>query len=131
MQAMITHPLAKCPKKYLVTLDARYPLEPNAADRFAEGLQISNSLTCRPAQLEVVCPEQQQYMVTIYEGFYHQVKVSFLVLFGEFITATHSKLEGYFLQALYTLINPPWGEGGKCQRSMIFFFFLTVFRLNE
>lgn len=59
-------------KQYLARLDA--PLVPDAAERFAAGVELSD-LVCQPAKLEILEPgETPLVSIVVHEGKFHQVK---------------------------------------------------------
>ena len=86
----ITSPAKECGKRYRVELDS--PLDPSAVEQFAQGVQLKGEkkLT-RPAQLEFI--SDQEVLLTIHEGKYHQVKRMFAAL-GNHVTALHREQVG-------------------------------------
>ncbi|WP_062261329.1 16S rRNA pseudouridine(516) synthase RsuA [Endozoicomonas arenosclerae] len=86
----ITSPGKECSKRYRVELAS--PLDQSAAEQFAQGIQLQGEkkLT-RPAQLEFV--SEQEVLLTIHEGKYHQVKRMFAAL-GNHVTALHREQIG-------------------------------------
>ncbi|KJY81506.1 16S rRNA pseudouridylate synthase [Vibrio galatheae] len=75
----ITSPKHKCEKTYRVWLAD--PIQADYADKFAQGIQLRNEkeLTL-PAKLEVVDEQENELLLTITEGKYHQVKRMFAAL---------------------------------------------------
>ncbi|EEX92485.1 ribosomal small subunit pseudouridine synthase A [Vibrio orientalis CIP 102891 = ATCC 33934] len=75
----ITSPKHKCEKTYRVWLAD--PIQADYVEKFAEGIQLRNEkgLTL-PAQLEIVDEEENEVLLTITEGKYHQVKRMFAAL---------------------------------------------------
>ena len=98
---MLLHPSTKFTKSYIAQLGSRGLLDPNAPQRFAEGLTLADGTQCQPATLEVlqrqdnsdpetICPATEQsendvadqpckppitrVRVECCEGMYHQVK---------------------------------------------------------
>ncbi|KEQ19501.1 16S rRNA pseudouridine(516) synthase RsuA [Endozoicomonas numazuensis] len=86
----ITSPGKECGKRYRVELDS--PLDKTAVELFAEGIQLKGEkkLT-RPAQLEFL--SDQEVLLTIHEGRYHQVKRMFAAL-GNHVVALHREKIG-------------------------------------
>lgn len=86
----LTEPRIKIPKIYRVT--TAYPICPNTADRFAEGIWFAyEQLRTSPARLEQVGPSEAR--LTIYEGRYHQVKRMFHAV-GNRVTSLHREQMG-------------------------------------
>ncbi len=75
----ITSPKHKCEKTYRVWLAD--PIGADYTAQFAQGIELKNEreLT-KPAQLEIVDPDDHQVLLTIHEGKYHQVKRMFAAL---------------------------------------------------
>ncbi|RTZ16733.1 16S rRNA pseudouridine(516) synthase RsuA [Vibrio aquaticus] len=75
----ITSPKHKCEKTYRVWLAD--PIQADYAEKFEQGIQLRNEkgLTL-PAQLEIVDEEENEVLLTITEGKYHQVKRMFAAL---------------------------------------------------
>lgn len=75
----ITSPKHKCDKTYRVWLAD--PIQPHYADEFTKGIQLRNEkgLTL-PAKLELVDAQENEVLLTINEGKYHQVKRMFAAL---------------------------------------------------
>ncbi|MGF1742389.1 16S rRNA pseudouridine(516) synthase RsuA [Vibrio profundum] len=75
----ITSPKHKCQKVYRVWLAD--PVQEQYAEQFATGIQLKNEkeLTL-PAQFELVDASDNQVLLTIHEGKYHQVKRMFAAL---------------------------------------------------
>lgn len=66
-------------KRYLVRLDA--PLTEEHCRQFEQGITLADGTRCRPAKLEILESEDQQFaQVYITEGRYHQIKRMFGVL---------------------------------------------------
>ncbi|WP_165311575.1 16S rRNA pseudouridine(516) synthase RsuA [Vibrio ziniensis] len=86
----ITSPKHKCDKIYRVWLAD--PIEPNYEEKFATGIELRNEreLTL-PAQMEVI--DEQQVLLTIHEGKYHQVKRMFAAL-GNKVVGLHRERVG-------------------------------------
>ena len=75
----ITSPKHKCEKTYRVWLVD--PILDDYVDKFAEGIQLrSEKDLTLPAKLEIVDREDNQVLLTITEGKYHQVKRMFAAL---------------------------------------------------
>ncbi|WP_252178695.1 16S rRNA pseudouridine(516) synthase RsuA [Endozoicomonas sp. 4G] len=86
----ITSPVKKCSKRYRVEL--AMPLDHSAIEPFAEGIQLhGEKKPTRPAQLEFI--SDQEVLLTIHEGKYHQVKRMFAAL-GNRVTALHREQIG-------------------------------------
>lgn len=75
----ITSPKRKCPKTYRVWLEDK--IEDHYAEQLETGIQLRNEkeLTL-PAKMEVVDDSQNELLLTISEGKYHQVKRMFAAL---------------------------------------------------
>lgn len=75
----ITSPKHKCDKTYRVWLAD--PIGADYSEKIASGIQLRNEkeLTL-PAQMEVVNPDENELLLTIHEGKYHQVKRMFAAL---------------------------------------------------
>lgn len=86
----ITSPKHKCDKIYRVWLAD--PIEPDYQEKFATGIELRNEreLTL-PAQMEVI--DEQQVLLTIHEGKYHQVKRMFAAL-GNKVVGLHRERVG-------------------------------------
>ncbi len=86
----ITSPKKACHKRYRVQLSR--PIREDAAELFAEGVQLQNekNLT-RPATLEVL--SEQEVLLTISEGKYHQVKRMFAAI-GNRVVGLHREQIG-------------------------------------
>ncbi len=86
----ITSPKHKCDKIYRVWLAD--PIEPDYQEKFAAGIELRNEreLTL-PAQMEVI--DEQQVLLTIHEGKYHQVKRMFAAL-GNKVVGLHRERVG-------------------------------------
>lgn len=86
----ITSPKHKCNKIYRVWLAD--PIEADYQEKFAAGIELRNEreLTL-PAQMEVI--DEQQVLLTIHEGKYHQVKRMFAAL-GNKVVGLHRERVG-------------------------------------
>ncbi|MGR5067347.1 16S rRNA pseudouridine(516) synthase RsuA [Vibrio alfacsensis] len=75
----ITSPKHKCEKTYRVWLaDA---IQPDYVEKFAEGIELRNEREATlPAHLEIVNEAENEVLLTIVEGKYHQVKRMFAAL---------------------------------------------------
>ncbi|EGR0060591.1 16S rRNA pseudouridine(516) synthase RsuA [Vibrio vulnificus] len=75
----ITSPKHKCDKTYRVWLAD--PIGSDYAEKLAAGVQLRNEkeLT-RPAQMTIVNADENEVLLTIHEGKYHQVKRMFAAL---------------------------------------------------
>ncbi|CAE6903049.1 Belongs to the pseudouridine synthase RsuA family [Vibrio sp. B1REV9] len=75
----ITSPKHKCEKTYRVWLaDA---IEPDYVEKFAQGIELRNERDATlPAHLEIVNEAENEVLLTIVEGKYHQVKRMFAAL---------------------------------------------------
>ena len=70
----VTSPKKACGKRYRVWLEK--PVETSTIEAFAEGIQLrSENKKTRPAKLEIIT--EQEVLLTITEGKYHQVKRMF------------------------------------------------------
>lgn len=67
----IISPKSGIKKEYYVSLAK--PLDENAAERFASGIELGDGTLCLPAQLEIL-PGGLEALITVSEGKYHQVK---------------------------------------------------------
>ncbi|MDE1326148.1 16S rRNA pseudouridine(516) synthase RsuA [Vibrio aestuarianus] len=87
----ITSPKHKCDKTYRVWLAD--PIQPTYIEQFLTGIELRNEreLTL-PAQLEIV--DDNQCLLTIHEGKYHQVKRMFAAL-GNKVVALHRERIGH------------------------------------
>jgi len=86
----ITSPRKKCAKCYRVGLAE--PLPDNVVALFKEGIQLkSESQPCLPATLEII--SENEVLLTISEGKYHQVKRMFAAI-GNHVTALHREQIG-------------------------------------
>jgi len=86
----VTSPRKKCEKRYHVTLQE--PLSEEAIALFAEGIQLkSEPNPCLPAKLAVL--SENEVLLTISEGKYHQVKRMFAAV-GNFVTKLHREKIG-------------------------------------
>ncbi|TRX57116.1 16S rRNA pseudouridine(516) synthase RsuA [Thalassomonas sp. M1454] len=86
----ITSPKKACNKRYRVQLSK--PIREDAAQLFEQGVQLQNEpkLT-RPAKLEVL--SEQEVLLTISEGKYHQVKRMFAAI-GNRVVGLHREQIG-------------------------------------
>lgn len=86
----IISPKKSCPKVYRVGL--RDPVKPDTAEKFKQGVQLQGeaSLT-RPAKLEQL--SEQEVLLTITEGKYHQVKRMFAAV-GNKVVELHREQIG-------------------------------------
>ncbi len=75
----ITSPKHKCEKTYRVWLaDA---IQPDYVEKFAQGIELRNEREATlPAHLEIVNEAENEVLLTIVEGKYHQVKRMFAAL---------------------------------------------------
>ncbi len=86
----LTDPKVRIPKVYLVT--TAYPMSPETADRFAEGIWFEyEQLTTSPAHIELI--DATNARLTIYEGRYHQVKRMFHAV-GNRVVSLHRERMG-------------------------------------
>ncbi|MCL9781931.1 16S rRNA pseudouridine(516) synthase RsuA [Vibrio sp. S4M6] len=75
----ITSPKHKCSKVYRVWLAD--PVQPDYAERFSQGIELKNEKDpTLPAELEIVDSDENEVLLTIQEGKYHQVKRMFAAL---------------------------------------------------
>ncbi|EKO3564185.1 MULTISPECIES: 16S rRNA pseudouridine(516) synthase RsuA [Vibrio] len=86
----VTSPKHHCEKTYRVWLAD--PITAEYTEQFAKGIELrgERDLT-RPAQLEII--DQQQVLLTIHEGKYHQVKRMFAAL-GNKVVGLHRERVG-------------------------------------
>lgn len=86
----ITSPRRNCSKRYRATL--AQPVEQNAVTLFKEGIQLkSENAPCLPATLEILT--DNQVLLTIEEGKYHQVKRMFAAI-GNLVVELHREQIG-------------------------------------
>lgn len=86
----ITSPRRNCSKRYRATL--AQPVEQNAVTLFKEGIQLKSENTpCLPATLEILT--DNQVLLTIEEGKYHQVKRMFAAI-GNLVVELHREQIG-------------------------------------
>ncbi|USD64169.1 16S rRNA pseudouridine(516) synthase RsuA [Vibrio sp. SCSIO 43136] len=86
----ITSPKHKCEKTYRVWLAD--PVQPDYVEKFEQGIELRNEKEpTLPAKLEVI--EEDQVLLTITEGKYHQVKRMFAAL-GNKVEALHRERIG-------------------------------------
>lgn len=98
----LTEPKVKIPKVYRVT--TAYPICPDTADRFAEGIWFNyEQLRTSPARLEQLGSNEAR--LTIYEGRYHQVKRMFHAV-GNRVISLHRERMGDLL------LDPTLSVGG-------------------
>ena len=75
----ITSPKHKCEKTYRVWLVD--PIGEDYSEKFAQGIELRNEKEpTLPAQMEIVNHEENEVLLTITEGKYHQVKRMFAAL---------------------------------------------------
>ena len=75
----ITSPKHKCEKTYRVWLAD--PIGSDYAEKLANGIELRNEkMPTLPAKLEIVNPQENELLLTITEGKYHQVKRMFAAL---------------------------------------------------
>ncbi|MGB5445659.1 MAG: 16S rRNA pseudouridine(516) synthase RsuA [Psychromonas sp.] len=86
----VTSPRRHCNKRYRVTLAE--PVEQSAVALFNEGIQLkSENEPCLPATLEILT--ENEVLLTINEGKYHQVKRMFAAI-GNHVTELHREKIG-------------------------------------
>ncbi len=86
----ITSPKHKCAKTYRVWLAD--PVQPNYQQAFEEGIELRNEKApTLPAQLEII--DDNEVLLTIHEGKYHQVKRMFAAL-GNKVEGLHRESVG-------------------------------------
>lgn len=86
----VTSPRKKCEKRYRISLQD--PISDDAVDLFAAGIQLkSETNPCLPAKLEVL--SENEVLLTISEGKYHQVKRMFAAV-GNYVTKLHREQIG-------------------------------------
>ena len=86
----ITSPRRNCSKRYRATL--AQPVEQNAITLFKEGIQLkSENAPCLPATLEILA--DNEVLLTIEEGKYHQVKRMFAAI-GNLVVELHREQIG-------------------------------------
>ncbi|MZI94802.1 16S rRNA pseudouridine(516) synthase RsuA [Vibrio sp. CAIM 722] len=86
----ITSPKHKCDKTYRVWLAD--PVQDNYVQAFQEGIELRNEReNTLPAELEVI--DEQEVLLTIHEGKYHQVKRMFAAL-GNKVVGLHRERIG-------------------------------------
>jgi len=86
----ITSPRKNCSKRYRATL--AQPVEQNAITLFKEGIQLkSENVPCLPATLEILA--DNEVLLTIEEGKYHQVKRMFAAI-GNLVVELHREQIG-------------------------------------
>ncbi|ABM05210.1 ribosomal small subunit pseudouridine synthase A [Psychromonas ingrahamii 37] len=86
----ITSPRRNCSKRYRATL--AQPVEQNAVTLFKEGIQLkSENVPCLPATLEILT--DNEVLLTIHEGKYHQVKRMFAAI-GNLVVELHREQIG-------------------------------------
>ncbi len=86
----ITSPKHKCDKIYRVWLAD--PVQPDYAEKLAAGIELRNEREpTLPAQMEVI--DENEVLLTIHEGKYHQVKRMFAAL-GNKVVALHREKVG-------------------------------------
>lgn len=88
----ITSPKHKCDKTYRVWLAD--PIQPDYAEKLAQGIELRNERDMTlPAQMEVVDEAENELLLTIHEGKYHQVKRMFAAL-GNKVIGLHRERVG-------------------------------------
>lgn len=86
----VTSPRRKCAKRYRVSL--AQPLPENAVALFKKGIELkSENQPCLPATLAII--SENEVLLTISEGKYHQVKRMFAAL-GNHVCALHREQIG-------------------------------------
>lgn len=86
----ITSPRRKCAKRYRVELAD--PIQASAVEQFKAGIELkSENHPCLPAELELI--SDNEVLLTISEGKYHQVKRMFAAI-GNHVTALHREQIG-------------------------------------
>ena len=86
----VTSPRKKCEKRYRISLQD--PISDDAVALFAAGIQLkSETNPCLPAKLEVL--SENEVLLTISEGKYHQVKRMFAAV-GNYVTKLHREKIG-------------------------------------
>ncbi len=86
----LTSPRRQCSKRYRVTLAD--PVDEGLVERFAEGIELRNEKKkTLPAELEIL--SENEVLLTLSEGKYHQVKRMFAAL-GNHVTALHRESIG-------------------------------------
>ncbi|XAW88619.1 16S rRNA pseudouridine(516) synthase RsuA [Vibrio sp. CDRSL-10 TSBA] len=88
----ITSPKHKCDKTYRVWLAD--PIQADYAEKLAQGIELRNEREMTlPAQMEVVDEAENELLLTIHEGKYHQVKRMFAAL-GNKVIGLHRERVG-------------------------------------
>lgn len=88
----ITSPKHKCDKTYRVCLAD--PIQADYAEKLAQGIELRNEREMTlPAQMEVVDEAENELLLTIHEGKYHQVKRMFAAL-GNKVIGLHRERVG-------------------------------------
>lgn len=91
----ITSPKHKCDKTYRVWLAD--PIQASYAEQLAQGIELRNEREpTLPAQMEVVDEAENELLLTIHEGKYHQVKRMFAAL-GNKVVGLHRERVGDIL----------------------------------
>ncbi|MFT6985969.1 MAG: 16S rRNA pseudouridine516 synthase [Psychromonas sp.] len=86
----ITSPRKKCAKRYRVELAE--PIQASAVELFKTGIQLkSENQLCLPAELELI--SENEVLLTISEGKYHQVKRMFAAI-GNHVSELHREKIG-------------------------------------
>jgi len=86
----ITSPRRKCAKRYRVELAE--PIQASAVEQFKTGIELkSENQPCLPAELQII--SENEVLLTISEGKYHQVKRMFAAI-GNHVTALHREQIG-------------------------------------
>jgi 16S rRNA pseudouridine516 synthase len=109
----IISPNKECPKTYRVWL--RNPIDESAIEKFKVGVQLQgeDGLT-KPGMLEII--EEQEVLLTITEGKYHQVKRMFAAI-GNKVVGLHRESIG-----IVELADLPLGEWRYLTESEVNFF---------
>lgn len=88
----ITSPKHKCDKTYRVWLAD--PVQADYAEKLANGIELRNEREMTlPAQMELVNEDENEVLLTIHEGKYHQVKRMFAAL-GNKVVGLHRERVG-------------------------------------
>ncbi len=88
----ITSPKHKCDKTYRVWLAD--PVQADYAEKLANGIELRNEREMTlPAQMELVNADENEVLLTIHEGKYHQVKRMFAAL-GNKVVGLHRERVG-------------------------------------
>lgn len=85
----ILSPKNKVPKQYYARLS--HPVGSSAVEAFAAGMQFDDGSVATPAKLQLL-EDGNAALVTIYEGFYHQVKRMFIKCSSEVVYLKRLKI---------------------------------------